>query len=70
MRRRTEANVNLNVHEIGVIMSALQLLENVDENRIAKECGSADALYGRLNALWKQMDTSEIGLRNDIVPSY
>jgi hypothetical protein len=66
----TETNVNLNVHEIGVILSALQLLTNSDENRIAKEYGSAQALYDKMNALWEQMDTSETGLRNDVVPSF
>jgi len=66
----TETNVNLNVHEIGVILSALQLLTNSDENRIAKEYGSAQALYDKMNDLWEQMDTSETGLRNDVVPSF
>ena len=66
----TETNVNLNVHEIGVILSALQLLNNSDENRIAREYGSAPALYNKLYTLWEQMDTSETGLRNDVVPSF
>ena len=66
----TETSVNLNVHEIGVILSALQLLTNSDENRIAKEYGSAQALYDKMNDLWEQMDTSETGLRNDVVPSF
>jgi hypothetical protein len=66
----TETNVNLNVHEIGVILSALQLLTNSDENRIAREYGSAQALYDKLYSLWEQMDTSQTGLRNDVVPSF
>jgi hypothetical protein len=66
----TETNVNLNVHEIGVILSALQLLNNSDENRIAREYGSAPALYNKLYTLWEEMDTSETGLRNDVVPSF
>ena len=66
----TETQVNLNVHEIGVILSALQNLEHVDENRIAREYGSASALYNKLYSLWEQMDTSETGLRNDVVPSF
>ena len=65
-----EVNVNLNAHEMGVILSALQLLETIDEKRINKEYGSVTALYDRLNELWNQMDTSETGLRNDVVPSY
>jgi hypothetical protein len=66
----TEATVQLNVHEIGVILSALQNLENADENRIAREYGSAPALYNKLYSYWEQMDRSETGLRNDVVPSF
>jgi len=66
----TETGVVLNVQEIGIILSALQLLESVDENRIAKEYGSASALYDRLSDIYDRMDTSEIGLRNDVVPSF
>lgn len=65
-----EEQVNLNVHEIGVILSALQLLENADENRIAREYGSVPALYNKLYTIWEQMDRSETGLRYDVVPSY
>lgn len=66
----TDANVNLNVHEIGVILSALQLLTHRDENQIAKEYGSAPALYNKLYSVWESLDRSETGLRNDVVPSY
>ena len=65
-----DANVNLNVHEIGVILSALQLLQHRDENLIAKEYGSTAALYERLHSVWETLDRSETGLRNDVVPSY
>ena len=66
----TSVDINLNVHEIGVILSALQLLQHTDENRIAKEYGSATALYERLHSVWETLDQSETGLRNDVVPSY
>jgi len=66
----TETEVRLNVHEIGVILSALQLLENRDEHQIAREYGSVQALYHKLHSLMDQMDTSETGLRNDVVPSF
>ena len=66
----TETEIKLNVHELGVILSALQLLENTDENRIVREYGSVTALYDRLDAIWSRMDTSETGLRNDVVPSF
>jgi len=66
----TETNVNLNVHEIGVILSALQLLNLRDENQIAREYGSVPALYNKLYTVFEQMDSSETGLRNDVVPSF
>jgi len=66
----TETEVRLNVHEIGVILSALQLLENRDENQIAREYGSVRALYHKLSTIMEGMDTSETGLRNDVVPSF
>lgn len=65
-----EVQLNLNVHEVGVILSALQLLEIGDEKYIAKEYGSVPALYNKLYSVWEQMDTSETGLRNDLVPSF
>lgn len=66
----SEETIELNVHEIGVILSALQNLENVDENRIAREYGSVPALYNKLYAVFEQMDRSETGLRYDVVPSF
>jgi len=66
----TETNVQLNVHEIGVILSALQLLGLREENQIAREYGSVPALYNKLYSLYEQMDSSETGLRNDVVPSF
>ena len=66
----TETTVNLNVHEIGVILSALQLLNISDERLIAREYGSVSALYNKLYSLYEQMDSSQTGLRNDVVPSF
>jgi len=66
----TETTVNLNVHEIGILLSALSNLENVDEIRLAREYGSVPALYNKLYTLWERMDTSQTGLRNDVVPSF
>ena len=65
-----EINVNLNVHEMGIILSAIQNLENADENRLAREYGSAPALYNKLYSYWERMDRSETGLRYDVVPSF
>jgi hypothetical protein len=65
-----EIQVNLNVQEMGILLSALTNLEIVEEMHIAREYGSATALYNRLYPLWEQMDSSETGLRNDVVPSF
>jgi len=66
----TETQVNLNVHEIGVILSAMQTLTFREENQIAKDYGSVPALYNKLYTIFERMDTSQTGLRNDVVPSF
>lgn len=66
----TETQINLNVHEIGVLLSALQLLDLSEEKLIAHEYGSVPALYNKLYSLYEQMDRSQTGLRNDVVPSF
>ena len=66
----TETNLNLNVHEIGILLSALQILSHRDENVIAKDYGSASALYNKLYSYYEQMDRSQTGLRYDLTPSF
>ena len=66
----TETTVQLNVHEIGVILSALQELNLREENRIARDYGSVPALYNKLYTVFEQMDRSEVSLKNDVVPSF
>jgi len=66
----TEIAVNLNVHEIGIILSAIQNLEMIDEIHIAKEYGSVPALYNKLNEIFRKMDTSQVNIENDLVPSF
>jgi hypothetical protein len=68
--KMTETQVNLNVQEIGIILSALQNVELADEIHIARDYGSVPALYNKLYSLWEQMDTSQTGLRYDMVPSF
>ena len=70
LKTMTETNVNMNVHEIGVILSALQQLDLREEYQIAREYGSVPALYNKLYSLYERMDSSETGLRNDVVPSF
>ena len=67
-----EKQVPLNVHELGVILSALQLLEFGDENMIAKHYGSAPSLYNRLKEIYDEMDDSICGVENDPIcePSF
>ena len=66
----TETNLNLNVHEIGILLSALQLISNRDENVIAKDYGSAPALYNKLYSVYEQMDATKTELRYDLTPSF
>lgn len=66
----TETQLNLNVHEIGVILSALQLLDLSEERIIARDYGSVPALYNKLYSVYERMDSSQTGLRNDVVPSF
>ena len=67
-----EKKVSLNVQEIGVLLSALQLLEFRDENMIAKHYGSAPSLYNRLKEIYDEMDDSICGVENDPIcePSF
>ena len=57
---KTETNVFLNVQEIGVLLSALKLLDHSDEYHIAKEYGPCHTIYNRLNEIYQQMDQSSI----------
>jgi len=65
-----EAQISLNVHELGVILSALQLLSSRDENLIAKEYGSASTLHNRLKEVYDAMDQSTLSLTYDVEPSF
>ena len=66
----TEDFIRLNVHEVGILLSALQLIDLREENQIAKDYGSVPALYNKLYTVFEQMDTSGTVLRNDVVPSF
>ena len=65
-----EKQIPLNVHELGVILSALQLLSHHDENIIAKEYGSATTLHNRLKEVYDKMDQSTLSLTYDVEPSF
>ena len=66
----TEDFIRLNVHEVGILLSALQLIDLREENQIAKDYGSVPALYNKLYSVWESMDRSGTVLRNDVVPSF
>ena len=65
-----EKSIPLNVHELGVILSALQLLSHHDENVIAREYGSASSLYDRLKEVYDNMDQTTLCLSYDCEPSF
>lgn len=67
-----EKKVVLNVQEIGVLLSALQLLDHNDEHQIAKHYGSAPSLYNRLKEIYDKMDDSSCGIKVDPIcePSF
>ena len=65
-----EKQVPLNVHELGVILSALQLLSHHDENIIAREYGSASSLHNRLKEVYDEMDKKTLSLTYDVEPSF
>ncbi len=62
--------VKLNVHEIGILLSALTLVEIGDDRVIAKDYGSTPALYDKLYSIYSKMDTTNVRLRYDITPSF
>jgi len=66
----TEKNVNLNVHEIGIILSALQNLTISEERMIARDYGSTAALFNKLYTVYETLDRSSVNLKNDVVPSF
>jgi len=65
-----EKNVSLNVHELGVILSALQLLDSGDEYQIGRYYGSARAIHDRLKKVYDSMDHSTLYQVNDCEPSF
>jgi len=65
-----EKSIPLNVHELGVILSALQLLTHRDENLIAREYGSASTLHNRLKEVYDNMDQSTVYLNYDCEASF
>jgi len=62
---KTEVNIELNVHEIGVLLSALNLLDGSDEFKIERSCGSVRAIKDRLVSVYNTLDTTSLNLKNE-----
>ena len=60
--KKTEINIELNVHELDIILKALELVESIDEIQINRSSGSIDTLYDRLYDYYATLDTSNVEL--------
>ena len=58
--KETESNIELNVHELDIILKALELVGSTDEIEINRSSGSIDTLYDRLYDYYVTLDTSNI----------
>lgn len=70
--KKTEINIELNVHELDIILKALELVENGDEIQINRSSGSIDTLYDRLYDYYVTLDTTNIELSYEpyVEPSF
>lgn len=66
----TEVNVNLNAHELAIIVELLENLSASEEKLLARDYGSASSLHSRLHEIWETMDHSTLNLRYDFTPSF
>ena len=60
--KKTEIHIELNVHELDIILKALELVENGDEIQINRSSGSVDTLYDRLYDYYATLDTTNVEL--------
>lgn len=70
--KKTEVNIELNVHELDIILKALELVESIDEIQINRSSGSIDTLYDRLYDYYAILDTSNVELNYEsyVEPSF
>jgi dimeric dUTPase (all-alpha-NTP-PPase superfamily) len=70
--KKTEVNIELNVHELDIILKALELVESIDEIQINRSSGSIDTLYDRLYDYYATLDTSNVELSYEsyVEPSF
>jgi hypothetical protein len=57
---KDEILLNLNVHELGILLMAMRVVEFSDEVQIQKECGSMRTLYDRLYTEYLKMDRTNV----------
>ena len=58
--KETETHIELNVHELDIILKSLELVGSTDEIQINRSSGSIDTLYDRLYDYYVTLDTSNI----------
>ena len=58
--KKTEINIELNVHELDIILKALELVDSRDEIQINRSSGSIDTLYDRLYDYYATLDTTNV----------
>ena len=70
--KKTECSIELNVHELDIILKALELVESIDEIQINRSSGSIDTLYDRLYDYYAILDTSNVELNYEsyVEPSF
>ena len=60
--KKTEINIELNVHELDIILRSLELVESIDAIQINRSSGSIDTLYDRLYDYYATLDTTNVEL--------
>jgi len=60
--KKTECSIELNVHELDIILKSLELIESIDEIQINRSSGSIDTLYDRLYDYYATLDTTNVDL--------
>jgi len=70
--KETETHIELNVHELDIILKALELVGSTDEIQINRSSGSIDTLYDRLYDYYATLDTSNVELNYEsyVEPSF
>ena len=70
--KKTETNIELNVHELDIILKSLELVGSTDEIQINRSSGSIDTLYDRLYDYYVTLDTSNVELNYEpyVEPSF